>query len=36
MYLLDLALDTDETSLPTKPVPWQRFDRTLRELGLKL
>lgn len=34
MYLLDLALDTQEAPLPTKPVSWSRFDKTLRELGL--
>ena len=36
MYLLDLALDTGEAELPTKPVPWRRFDKTLQQLGLKL
>ena len=34
MYLLDLALDTDEVSLPTKPVPWKRFAPVLKQLGL--
>jgi hypothetical protein len=34
MYLLDLALDTEEMALPTKPVPWERYASTLKELGL--
>jgi hypothetical protein len=34
MYLLDLALDTDEVALPTKPVPWERFSPVLKKLGL--
>jgi hypothetical protein len=34
MYILDLALDVEEASLPTRPIPWQRFEKTLKELGL--
>jgi hypothetical protein len=34
MYVLDLALDTEEVALPTKPVPWRRYAGTLKELGL--
>jgi hypothetical protein len=34
MYLLDLALDTEEVPLPTKPVPWDRFAPVLKKLGL--
>jgi hypothetical protein len=34
MYLLDLGLDTEEVALPTKPIPWDRFADTLRQLGL--
>jgi hypothetical protein len=34
MYLLDLGLDTDEVPIRTKPVPWDRFTLTLKELGL--
>src|SRR5262249_55181972 len=34
MYVLDLALDTEEVDLPTRPVPWGRFAAVLAELGL--
>ena len=34
MYLLDLGLDTQSADLPAKPVPWDRFDSTLRQLGV--
>jgi len=34
MYILDLALDTDEVSIATKPVPWERFTPVLHKLGL--
>jgi hypothetical protein len=34
MYVLDLALDTEEVTLPTKPVPWLRYAGILKELGL--
>jgi hypothetical protein len=34
MYILDLALDTEEIALPTRPVPWERFASVLKELGL--
>jgi hypothetical protein len=34
MYILDLGLDMEEVPLPTKPVPWSRFSRFLKGLGL--
>src|SRR5207248_11746514 len=34
MYLLDLALDTQAVDLPSKPVPWDRFETTLKQLGI--
>ncbi len=34
MYVLDLGLDLEETALPTKPVPWGRFQAILKELKL--
>jgi hypothetical protein len=34
MYVLDLGLDTDEVELPTKNVPWNRFGKVLKALGL--
>jgi hypothetical protein len=34
MYILDLGLDTDAADLATKPVPWKRFESTLKELGI--
>jgi hypothetical protein len=35
MYILDLGLDTQCAELPTKPVPWDRFESTLKEHGIK-
>ena len=35
MYTLDLALDHRAVPLPTKPVPWGRFEGVLKELGLE-
>jgi hypothetical protein len=35
MYILDLGLDTRCAHLPSKPVPWDRFDSTLRQLGVQ-
>jgi len=35
MYLLDLALDRNVHDLPTKPVPWNRFEATLKARGLE-
>jgi hypothetical protein len=34
MYLLDLGLDTQSADLSAKPVPWGRFESTLKELGV--
>jgi hypothetical protein len=34
MYLLDLGLDLQELDLPTRPVPWERFAKVLKELKL--
>jgi hypothetical protein len=34
MYILDLALDTAEVALPTKPVPWDRLAAVLKKLKL--
>jgi len=34
MYLLDLGLDTQEVDVPTRPVPWERFAKVLKELRL--
>jgi hypothetical protein len=34
MFTLDLALDTKSVDLPTKPVPWDRLETTLKQLGL--
>jgi hypothetical protein len=36
MYILDLGLDTDSADLPSKSVPWQRFEPTLRNLDIEL
>ena len=33
MYILDLGLDNRSADLPAKPVPWDRFESTLKELG---
>ena len=35
MYLLDLALDKRVAAAPIKPIPWGRFEKTLRELNLE-
>jgi hypothetical protein len=35
MYILDLSLDTGTADLPSKPVPWERFDGTLEKLGIE-
>ncbi len=34
MFILDLALDTGAADLPAKPVPWDRLQTTLKQLGL--
>jgi hypothetical protein len=34
MYILDLALDRRTGSLPTRPVPWGRFEEVLKGMGL--
>jgi hypothetical protein len=36
MYLLDLGLDVQSVDLPAKPVPWDRFEPTLKKLGIEL
>jgi hypothetical protein len=36
MYLLDLGLDTKCADLPSKSVPWKRFQSTLEKLEIKL
>jgi len=35
MYVLDLALDRRTASIPTKPVPWGRFEEILRAMNLE-
>ncbi len=35
MYILDLALDGRSAEIPTKSVPWGRFENVLKELGLE-
>lgn len=35
MYLLDLALDKRSAAIPTKPVPWGRFEAVLKAFGLE-
>ncbi len=35
MYILDLGLDTESADLPAKPVPWERFETTLEQLGVE-
>ena len=35
MYILDLALDRRSAPIPTKPVPWGRFETTLKEMNLE-
>jgi hypothetical protein len=34
MYVLDLGLDTRSADLPAKSVPWDRFESTLKQLGV--
>lgn len=34
MYILDLGLDTQCADLPAKPIPWDRFESTLKQLGV--
>jgi hypothetical protein len=34
MYLLDLPLDQHVVSIPTKPIPWKRFEDQLKALKL--
>jgi hypothetical protein len=34
MYILDLGLDHQTADLPARPVPWDRFESTLKELGV--
>ena len=36
MYILDLGLDTQCALLPSKSVPWERFESTLEKLEIKL
>ena len=36
MYILDLGLDTPSADLPSKSVPWERFESTLEKLEIKL
>jgi len=35
MYILDLGLDTETADLPSKLVPWDRFEATLEKLGVE-
>ena len=35
MYVLDLAIDKRAAAVPTKPVPWGRFEGVLRTLNLE-
>jgi hypothetical protein len=35
MYILDLALDRRTAPVPTRPVPWSRFQDVLKVLGLE-
>jgi hypothetical protein len=32
MYILDLGLDIQSADLPSKPVPWERFEAMLKEM----
>jgi hypothetical protein len=36
MYILDLGLDTQSADLPSKSVPWKRFESTLRNLEIEV
>jgi hypothetical protein len=35
MYLLDLPLDQRTAPIPTKPVPWGRFEDILKKMNLE-
>jgi hypothetical protein len=35
MYVLDLALDRRSSPIPTKPVPWGRFEEVLKGMSLE-
>jgi hypothetical protein len=35
MYILDLALDTRSASIPTKEIPWGRFEDVLKQMNLE-
>src|SRR5262245_40323454 len=35
MYILDLALDRRTAPVPTKPIPWGRFESVLKELNFE-
>jgi hypothetical protein len=35
MYVLDLALDKRSAAIPTRPVPWGRFEPLLKEMNLE-
>jgi hypothetical protein len=35
MYTLDLAIDHRASPLPTKPIPWGRYEGVLKQLGLE-
>jgi hypothetical protein len=35
MYVLDLALDKRSAPIPTRPVPWGRYEAVLKEMGLE-
>jgi len=35
MYMLDLALDRRTAPVPTKPIPWGRFENVLKELNVE-
>jgi hypothetical protein len=35
MYVLDLGLDTQSADLPSKEVPWERFETALESYGVK-
>ena len=36
MYVLDLGLDHECANLPSKPVAWDRFESTLKQLGVSV
>lgn len=35
MYVLDLALDPRTADIPLKPVPWGRYEASLKQMGLE-